>query len=104
VPRKGHWVGVRAVGTAGGRDMLGARVAVAIGGRTYWRRVRSDGSYASANDPRVLVGIGTSIGAARVEIIWPDGMREQFDGVPTDRWVTETQGTGMPLEPLQAIE
>ena len=44
-----------------GRDMLGARVGVVReDGTTLWRRVRSDGSYASANDPRVVVGLGPS--------------------------------------------
>ena len=39
--------------------MIGARVAVmSADGRTLWRRARSDGSYASANDPRVLFGLG----------------------------------------------
>ena len=51
-----------ACGSAGGdgaRDMLGARVAIVRSdGATLWRRARADGSYASANDPRVLVGLG----------------------------------------------
>src|SRR6202040_3986574 len=48
-----HWLGLRLVG-AGGRDMVGARVEVVRKGRSsLWRRARADGSYASANDPRV---------------------------------------------------
>ena len=54
-----HWLGVRLVGDTASRDMIGARISVVCGdGRTLWRRARSDGSYASANDPRVLVGLG----------------------------------------------
>src|SRR5439155_7115183 len=55
VGQRRHWVGLRVVGNR--RDMLGARVTVerADGSRLV-RRARSDGSYASANDPRVLVG------------------------------------------------
>jgi hypothetical protein len=53
VGHRHHWLGVRLVGGKGeGRDMLGARLAVIRkGGPTLWRRARSDGSYASANDP-----------------------------------------------------
>ena len=41
------------------RDMLGARVAIIrADGTALWRRARADGSYASANDPRVLAGLG----------------------------------------------
>lgn len=89
-----HWVGVRLVGSSG-RDMLGARVGVTgADGRTLWRRVRSDGSYASANDPRVLVGLGASAGAVRVEVRWPDGRTELWSSVLSDRWSTLKQGEG----------
>ena len=75
--------------------MLGARVAVLRGsGPALWRRARSDGSYASANDPRVLVGLGESSEAPRVRVQWPDGTAEEFSGVPIDRWTTLAQGTG----------
>ena len=38
---------------------------VADSGATLSRRARADGSYASANDPRVLVGLGTNGASAR---------------------------------------
>jgi hypothetical protein len=50
-----HWLGLRLVG-AGGRDQVGARVRVTTAGTVRHRRPRADGSYASANDPRVHVG------------------------------------------------
>ncbi len=91
-----HWIGLRLVG-AGGRDMLGARVAVERPGvPTLWRRARSDGSYASANDPRVLVGLGDSAAAPDVTVHWPDGRAETWPGLPIDRWRTLEQGTGGP--------
>ena len=89
-----HWLGLRLVG-AGGRDMLGARVAVRRPGEpTLWRRARSDGSYASANDPRVLVGLGDSDVRPAVEVRWPDGRTETWEDVEVDRWTTLEQGTG----------
>jgi enediyne biosynthesis protein E4 len=90
-----HWVGLRLVGGAAPRDMLGARVGITMAdGRTLWRRVRSDGSYASANDPRVLVGLGASSAAPRVQVKWPDGRAEEWSTVPVDRWSTLRQGEG----------
>ncbi len=89
-----HWVGLKVVGP-GGRDMLGARVGVTgPDGRTRWRRVRADGSYASANDPRVLVGLGAAAGPVRAEVLWPDGSREVWNSVPADRWTTLRKGEG----------
>ena len=90
-----HWLGLRLVGGATPRDMVGARVAVTLAnGSTIWRRARSDGSYASANDPRVLVGLGQAAEAPRVRVIWPSGRSETWDDVPQDRYTTLTEGQG----------
>jgi enediyne biosynthesis protein E4 len=87
-----HWIGLRLVGT-NGRDMLGARVGITgADGKTLWRRVRADGSYASANDPRVLVGLGGSAAAPRVQVKWPDGQSEEWSSVRVDAWSTLVQG------------
>jgi hypothetical protein len=75
--------------------MLGARVEIVRDGRTtLWRHARSDGSYASANDPRVLVGLGSGTSRPRVRVQWPDGRSEEWSDVPIDRYTTLTQGTG----------
>ncbi len=94
VGNRKHWVGLRLLGKQ--RDMVGARVVVIRPGSlpTLSRRARADGSYASANDPRVLVGLGDSMGAVRVRVTWPDGRVEEWTDVPTDRWQTLIQGTG----------
>jgi hypothetical protein len=96
-----HWLGLRLVGdvasraSRASRDMIGARVEVVRpDGRTLWRRPRSDGSYASANDPRVLVGLGDSSAPVRVRVVWPAGGTEEWTGVPIDRWITLKQGDG----------
>jgi hypothetical protein len=74
--------------------MLGARVAITRGdGVTLWRRARSDGSYASANDPRVLAGLGQSSKPVQVRVIWPGGASEEWKDVPVDRYTTLKEGT-----------
>jgi hypothetical protein len=92
-----HWLGLRLVGADGLRDMLGARVAIVRrDGLTLWRRVRADGSYASASDPRVLAGLGTSADAPRVRVVWPSGLEEEWTDVPIDRHTILSEGTGRP--------
>jgi hypothetical protein len=95
VGNRKHWVGLRLVGAAAGgkvRDMVGARAAVIRSdGLTVWRRARADGSYGSASDPRVLVGLGDSTGPVTVRVIWPDGRREEVKGVPIDKYTTLTE-------------
>jgi hypothetical protein len=95
VGNRNHWLGLRLVGGSGKRDMLGARVSVIRkGSRTLVRRARSDGSYASANDSRVLVGLGSSTERPRVSVQWPDGRTEEWSDVAIDRYTTIVQGTG----------
>jgi hypothetical protein len=102
VGNRSDWIGLRVVagpaGTTGGpvRDMTGTRVGIVRGdGSLLWRRARSDGSYASANDPRVLVGLGRSAEkTVRVRVTWPDGEVEEWTDVNTGRYTTLTRGEG----------
>jgi hypothetical protein len=73
--------------------MQGARVEIVRDGMpTLFRRVKTDGSYASANDPRVLAGLGETTTTPRVRVRWPDGKIEEWRDVPVDRWTTLRQG------------
>jgi hypothetical protein len=111
IGNRNHWVGLRLVANSssltgepaavragrrdGLRDMLGARVALTrADGSTVWRRARADGSYASANDPRVLVGLGETAGPVRVRVIWPRGDVETWSELPADRYTTLKKGEG----------
>lgn len=100
VGSRSHWLGLRLVGERPSRDMLGARVGIVRNdGSTLWRRARADGSYASANDPRVLVGLGSSTEGVSVRVRWPSGRAEQWTDVPIDRYTTLTEGTGRAERP-----
>src|SRR6185295_18810750 len=78
VGNRHHWVGLRLTGCAAppcrpARDMTGARVQIVRQpGPSLWRRARAEGSYASANDPRVLVGLGDATERPTVRVVWPD--------------------------------
>ena len=92
VGNRKHWIGLRLV--TGRRDALGARVAITLAdGSVLWRRARADGSYASANDPRVLAGLGNDATAPRVRVLWPDGTTEEWANLAADRYTTLTQGS-----------
>jgi hypothetical protein len=102
VGREKPWLGLRLLGrppqARGRRDMLGARVAVLRrGAPTLWRRVATDGSYASASDPRVLVGLGGASAVTEVRILWPDGKTESFPPPPLCAYSDLVQGTGRPV-------
>jgi enediyne biosynthesis protein E4 len=79
-----------------GRDAVGARVTIARdNGPALSRRARADGSYASANDPRVLVGLGaTGVRSVTVQVLWPSGRAEEWANLSLDRYSTLEEGMG----------
>ncbi|HSM50766.1 MAG TPA: CRTAC1 family protein [Thermoanaerobaculia bacterium] len=94
-PRDEGWIGLRLVTGPGGRDALGARVEVArAAGPPLVRRVRTDGSYASASDPRLTVRLGPAGRAIGLRVRWPDGTEESFPAPPAGRYTTLRQGEG----------
>jgi hypothetical protein len=56
--------------------------------------VRADGSYLSANDPRILVGLGDAPQAQSLAVHWPDGRSERFAVPPLRQYSTLVEGTG----------
>jgi hypothetical protein len=113
IGNKKHWIGVtvggperaapqKPEGTAPqkpdvgrpfqGRQITGTRVEIIRkNSPTLWRRARADGSYASANDPRVLVGLGDSTETPTVRVHWPDGRTTELTSVPIDRYIRVTE-------------
>ncbi len=80
-----HWLGVRVV-TDSKRDALGATIRIDNKQPVLVRAVRSDGSYASANDPRVLLGLGTDAAAVTITVRWPDGTQRTIKDLAVDRY------------------
>jgi len=71
---------------------IGARVEIIRQhSPTLWRRARVDGSYASANDPRVLVGLGDSTELPVVRVHWPGGGTSEVEVAAIDRYLTVTE-------------
>jgi len=88
VGNKNHWLGLRLVGKTGG-DVLGARVEIFVTkDLVLRRRTRTDGSYLSANDPRVLVGLGQATRIHSVRVRWPDGTVDEWRDLPVDKYTT----------------
>jgi hypothetical protein len=86
VPPEGrHWLGLRLVGKDH-RDVVGARIEVTVGGRKLVHFARGGGSYASANDPRHIVGLGEAERVERVTVSWPWGQQQHWDNLAADRY------------------
>lgn len=97
IGNRNHWLGLRLIGQKSGRDMLGAKVEIVISkNNVLRRRVRTDGSYLSANDPRVLVGLGSATHVDAVRVRWPDGSVAEWKDPLLDQYSTWRQGAAPP--------
>ena len=99
VRNSNHWLTLKLVGGAKSpRDAIGAKVFVTAGGFRQRADVFSGGSYASSSDQRLHFGLGTATKVDRVEIVWPDGVKEEIKVPAIDRIATVVEGKGI-LEP-----
>src|SRR5216684_4561993 len=94
--RQAHWLGVRLVGRKCNPDAVGARLTYQSGDLLRSRMKVGGGSFLSAHDPRVVLGIGSRIKLDWLEVRWPlpSGAVEHFTNLPIDRYITIVEGTG----------
>jgi len=89
-----HWIGIKTIGTKSNRDAIGAKIQVRAGGRTRVDEVRSGSSFNSSNDLRVHFGLGSAANVDWVEVRWPSGLTERFEGLAADGIRTVKEGSG----------
>ncbi len=65
-------------GTSSNRDAVGARVVVESGNRRRFTWRTGGGSYQSASDPRLHIGLGTADPVDLVEVTWPSGRVDRY--------------------------
>jgi hypothetical protein len=76
---KHHWLGVELAGP-NNRDVAGAKLVAEVGGRRLTRFTKGGGSYLSAGDRRILLGLGTKERVERLTVTWPSGQQQQWTG------------------------
>jgi hypothetical protein len=96
-----HWIGIKTVGTKSNRDGIGAKIRVQAGGRAHVDEVRSGSSFDSNNDMRVHFGLGSAAKVEWLEVRWPNGLTERFEGVGVDGIRTVREGSGKPVKELK---
>jgi enediyne biosynthesis protein E4 len=86
---KNNWIGLYLVGSKSNREGIGSRVVVTDGnGRKQIFDVSTSGSYLSANDPRIIVGIGAASSIKTIEVRWPSGGVQTITNPPLRRYLT----------------
>ena len=82
VGKLSHWLGVRLIGKKCNADAVGARITYQSGDFKRSRFKTGGGSFLSAHDPRVVLGISDRSKIDWVEVSWPQpsGAVERFTG------------------------
>jgi hypothetical protein len=91
-----HWLGVNLKGRKSNPDAVGARITWQAGDLTRTRTKVGGGSFLSAHDPRMILGIGPRPKLDWLEVHWPQpsGTVERFTNLPIDRYITITEASG----------
>jgi enediyne biosynthesis protein E4 len=92
------WIGFRVL--EGERDALGASVTLEVDGRSPLRRwVKTDGSFLSSNDPRVLFGLAGAKRPTTLVVRWLDGHEERWPApMPGRYWLVRRGQAPVPIE------
>jgi tetratricopeptide (TPR) repeat protein len=81
----GSWIRLELEGTASNRDGVGAVVTVRAGGATRTVVRAGGGSFQSASDSRLHVGLGDATRVDAVEVRWPSGRVDRHEGLEARR-------------------
>ena len=69
------WVRLELLTEQAKRPAIGALVEIQAGKRVLHRQLKGGGSYISANDTRLLVGLGETSAIDEIRVRWPNGSR-----------------------------
>ena len=82
-----RWLGVKLVGRDH-RDVVGSTVILDGSTQKLTRFAKGGGSYLSASDPRILLGLGASNQVRRVSVKWSWGKEQHWDNLePNGYWI-----------------
>ncbi|WP_165220264.1 FG-GAP-like repeat-containing protein [Aquisphaera insulae] len=80
----GHFATFRLEGSRSNRDAVGAGLTVIAGDLRRSLERTGGGSFQSASDARLHVGLGRRTRIDRVEVRWPSGRTGHWEGLPAD--------------------
>jgi hypothetical protein len=87
-----HWleISLQAVSTA--RDAIGARVVVELEDRSLRKTLYAGDGYLSQSSTRLHFGLGDSTRVKRLQVRWPGGGSDAFEGLAADTHYRLTEG------------
>jgi len=84
-------------GTIGSRDAIGATVTATIGKRVLVRQLTAGDGYLASNHRELVFGLGDSQRVDHLEIRWPAGMVQSYDGYDRNQHLLIIEGRQEPV-------
>ena len=90
-----HWLGIQLISQESTAPVVQCRIKIEQTDQPVkWRVPRTDGSYLSANDARVIVGLADCNKSATITVYWQDGRVERWSDQSVNQYLTLQQQTG----------
>ncbi len=86
-----HWLRVKLIGTKDNRDAIGSWVELQVGDVVQRRQLMPSRSYLSQVESVLTFGLGNSRTVDRLDVIWPNGKRQNIRPVNVDSLLEITQ-------------
>ncbi len=93
----GHFLAVNLVGVASNRDAFGTVLELTTGERTQVQQVVAGSGYLASNERKILFGLGGATRIDRLQVRWPSGTIQTFEGLEADQELAIVEGAERPI-------
>ncbi len=91
---RGHWIKFSFRGRRQNRRGIGVEVSVRQGANRYVQQLCGGTSYLVTHQPIMVFGLGENSGPVTVDVRWPDGRSQRFEGLAVEAaWCIDENGT-----------
>jgi tetratricopeptide (TPR) repeat protein/peroxiredoxin len=89
----GDSIAFRLRGTKSNRDAIGTSITVEAGKLTQTKYLQAGSGFLAQHSKEVFFGVGKPEGEIRATVVWPSGLSQRFEGVPTNHRIEIEEGT-----------
>ncbi|WP_278470261.1 FG-GAP-like repeat-containing protein [Gimesia maris] len=92
----GHRLVVTLTGTKSSRDAIGTTVRLKRNGQALVRQLTAGDGYQARNQRHLVFGTGTITTDVQLEVSWPSGLKQVFEGIAVDQEIQLIEGQATP--------
>lgn len=93
----GHRLVVTLTGTKSSRDAIGTTVRLKGNGQSLVRQLTAGDGYQARNQRHLIFGTGMNTTDVQLEVRWPSGLKQVFEGIAIDQEIQLIEGQASPV-------